>query len=322
MGSVVTWIAPPVPASFVIGVTVVDSRARTATGSCYVAVAATPAPTPTPGPLTITDDLQRTVTIEQTPERIVSLAPSVTEILFALDLGDKVVAVTDHCDYPEEAQTKPTVGGYFTTSLEVIIALDPDIVFTDGHDPVGAELEGLAVTMVVLQPQDIAGIFRDIELVGLITNKEQEAEELVDEMREHMVAVCAKTTRATEKPTVFYEIDATDPTKPWTAGPGSFMDTLMTLAGGENIVKESGAWQQISLEYIVDCDPDMIILGDHPWVSVEDVLSRLGAWQGLSAVQDEAIYPIDVDLVSRPGPRIIEGLEEMARIIHPELFSD
>ncbi|HUU63717.1 MAG TPA: ABC transporter substrate-binding protein, partial [Dehalococcoidia bacterium] len=116
-----------------------------ATFALALAIACTPPP---PGPGTITDDLGRTVNIEQVPQRIVSLAPNITEILFALGLGDKVVGVTEHCDYPEEAVSKPKVGGYFSTNLEAIIAQDPDIVFSDGHDPVCEQLEGLGVTMV------------------------------------------------------------------------------------------------------------------------------------------------------------------------------
>ncbi|MBE0415517.1 MAG: cobalamin-binding protein [Dehalococcoidia bacterium] len=279
-------------------------------------IACTP---PSPGPGAIIDDLGRTLNIEETPQRIVSLAPSITEILFALDLGDKVVGVTDYCDYPEEARAKPSVGGYFMTNRETIMAQNPDIVFSDGHDPVCAQLEELGVTMVVLQPKDIAGIFKDIELVGEITGKEAEAEELVAEMERRIGAVAARTAGA-ERPTVFYEIDASNPAQPWTAGQGSFIDALITLAGGENMVKVPPAWFQISLEEIIASDPDIIILGDYPIVSPEDVMNRPGAWQGLSAVQNGAIYPIDPDLTSRAGPRIVLGLEALAKIIHPELF--
>jgi iron complex transport system substrate-binding protein len=270
------------------------------------------------GPGTITDDLGRTVYIEETPQRIVSLAPSITETLFALDLGDKVVGVTEHCDYPPEALAKPRVGGYFTTSLELIIAQNPDIVFSDGHDPVNARLEGL-VPVVVLQPQDITGIYHDIALVGKIMGKKK-AEELTAEMKAKIASIESKTASVSEKPTVFYEIDGSDPSKPWTVGPGSFIDTLITLAGGENMVTVSQAYLQISLEEVVDADPDIIILGDYPWVSPEDVMNRSGAWQELTAVKNGAVYPINVDLVSRPGPRIADGLEELAKIIHPELF--
>ena len=271
-------------------------------------------------PRTITDDLGRTVNIKETPQRIVSLAPSITETLFALDSGNKVVGVTDACDYPPEALTKPKVGDYFSTNLETIIDQDPDLVLADGHDPVYAQLESLGITIVVLQPQDFAGIFGSIELVGEVTGKETEAERLIDEMKAHMAAISTKTASVSEKPTVFYEIDGSDPSKPWTAGPGSFIHTLITLAGGENMVSISEAYLQISLEEIVDVNPDIIILGDHPWVSPEDVMNRSGAWQEIIAVKNEAIYPINVDLVSRPGPRIVDGLEQMATIIHPELF--
>ncbi len=322
VGSTATWVAPAVTGTFTISVTVADGGTGTATASCYVAVAATSTPpsSPSPWPMEITDDLDRTVVIDEPPQRIVSLAPSITETLFALDLGNKVMGVTDACDYPEEAKSKPSVGGYFMTNLEAIIAQDPDLVLADGHDPVCAQLEGLGITMVVLQPQDFAGIFGSIELVGEITGKEMEAERLIDEMKTHMAAICTKTASVVEKPTVFYEIDGSDPSKPWTVGRDSFIHTLITLGGGENMVTVSQAYFQISLEEIVDADPDIIILGDHPWVSPEDVMNRLGAWQELTAVQNEAIYPINVDLVSRPGPRIIDGLEEMATIIHPELF--
>ena len=277
---------------------------------------------PPPGPGAITDDLGRTVNIEQIPQRIVSLAPNITEILFALGLGDKVVGVTEHCDYPEEAVSKPKVGGYFRTNLEAIMGQNPDIVFADGHDPVCEQLEGLGVTLVVLQPEDIAGILKDIELVGQITGKEAEAEDLTGEMKSRIADVTLITAAISERPTVFYEIDAAGMavTKPWTAGQGSFIDALITLAGGENIVKVSPAWLQFSLENIVASDPDMIILGDHPWITPEDVMNRPGAWQELSAVKNGAIYPIDPDIASRFGPRVVDGLEEMARIIHPELF--
>jgi|GEM_PF-360701 len=322
VGNTASWIAPAVAGAYTISVTVADSVTGTATASCYVTVEPTPTPTatPSPWPMEITDDLDRTVVIEQAPQRIVSLAPSITETLFALDSGNKIVGVTDACDYPEEAQSKPSVGGYFMTNLEAIVAQDPDLVLADGHDPVCTQLESLGITMVVLQPQDFAGIFGSIELVGEVTGKETEAERLINDMKTHMAAICAKTASVSEKPTVFYEIDGSDPSKPWTVGRDSFIHTLITLGGGDNMVTVSQAYLQISLEAIVDADPAIIILGDHPWVLPEDVMNRSGAWQEITAVKNEAIYPINVDLVSRPGPRIVDGLEQMATIIHPELF--
>lgn len=273
----------------------------------------------TSGPGTITDDVGRTVNIEEIPQRIVSLAPSITEILFALDLGNKVVGVTDYCDSPQEALDKSKVGGYFMTNLEAIMGQDPDIVFADGHDPVCDQLEELEVTMVVLQPEDIAGIFEDIEMVGEITDKEKEAEELVAEIEGRIDAVTTKTAEV-ERPTVFYVIDASEPSKPWTAGEGSFVDALIDLAGGTNIAATSGEWTQFSLEVLVSTDPDLIIVdASHGEALIPDFGSITG-WKEMSAVKSGEIHLIDGNLTSRPGPRIIDGLEEMARIIHPELF--
>ena len=271
--------------------------------------------------ITAVDDASRTVYIEQTPQRVVSLSPSITEILFAIGLGDKVVGVTEHCDYPEAARAKPKVGGYFTTSLEDIVAKDPDLILTDGYDPVMQQLEGLGIPMLVLQPEDIDGIFKDIDLVGKVMNKEEEAARLVDSLQQRLDKVAEIKASATSSPTVFYEIDATDPTKPWTTGPGSFADILISLAGGSNIVTESGSWLQLSLEKLLSANPDIIILGDYPYVTPKQVEERSGVWQDLTAVNLGKVYAVsDPSLTSRPGPRIIDGLEEIARMIHPELF--
>lgn len=268
----------------------------------------------------IIDDLERTVDIEEIPQRIVSLAPSITEILFALDLGDKVVGVTNYCDYPVEALNKPKVGDYFNTNLEAIVAQVPDVVFADGHDPVGDQLEGLGVTMVVLQPEDIAGILQDISLVGKITGMDEEAARLINEMKVHIAIVAVGTALAPERPTVLYVIDATDPAMPWTVGAGSFIDTMIALAGGENIVKVSQDYLQISLENVVASDPEIIIGTTSHGTSFLPDFGDLPVWKEMNAVKEGEIYLIEADLVSRPGPRIVEGLEEMAQIIHPELF--
>jgi iron complex transport system substrate-binding protein len=341
VGSQVNWVAPVESGTYAITVTVSDGKEGTATETCYVVVAAqTPAPTPTPTPtptLTPTpspeprqviDDLGRTVTLEEIPQRIVSLAPSNTEILFALNLGNRVVGVSDFCDYPEELLDKiddgeiQRVGSTWPGfSLETIVSLVPDVAFAIGEtvpDYVD-DLEGLGIPVVMLQPHNVAGIFGDIEIVGEITGKETEADELIDDMHEHMVSICATTATATTRPTIFYELDATNPALPWTAGSGTFIDILITLAAGDNIASVVEGWTTFSLEELIACDPDMIILGDYPWVSPQDVIAREG-WETLSAVQNEAIYSIDPDLISRAGPRIFDGLEELAEIIHPELF--
>lgn len=273
--------------------------------------------------VTVLDDAQRTVEIRGVPERIISLAPSNTEVLFALGLVDKVVGVTDLCDYPEEAQEIEKVG-FVEINLEKIVDLEPDLVLYIGG---AAQLEktqtmeDLGLTVLVLAPSDIEGIFADIELVGRTTGTEDEAVDLVSELRARMDEVLSRVAQAKRQPLVFYELDATDPARPWTAGPGSFIDALITMAGGVNLgASAEMEWAQFSTEEVIAQDPEIIILGDANYgVTAESVEERPG-WGVITAVKAGAIYPIDDTLVSRPGPRIVDGLEELARIIHPELF--
>jgi iron complex transport system substrate-binding protein len=281
----------------------------------------TPEATATPVPTEITDDLGRSVSISTTPQRIVSLAPSITEILFALGLGDKVVGVDDFSDYPEEATTIDSVGSPFPGfNLESLVGLQPDLVLSLPGEHV-AQLEAQEITVVVLQPESLDHLISNIEKVGAITDAEDEAKAVAKDMRDRIVAVTSKTKGA-ERPKVFYEIDATDPTKPWTVGPGSFVDSLITLAGGENIgTSGASAYFQINTEEIINANPDIIVLPDAQFgITVESVAARPG-WDSISAVKNNALFPIDdPNLTDRPGPRIVEGLELLAKIIHPELF--
>jgi len=273
-------------------------------------------------PGTYTDDMGRTVAIDQVPQRIVSHVPPITETLFALGLGEKVVGVSDYCDYPEEAKSKPSVGNYFNPSIENIVALDPDLVLTDGHSENIKQLDSLGIPYIVIDPKDIDSIFKDIELLGEITGTKKKAEELIKDMQDSINQVIA-LMEGVPKVRVFYIIDATDLTLPWTAGPGSFADSLITMAGGENIAAQAqGAWVQFSLEQIIDSDPEIIILpGKHGTAFTSpEVLEGHPAWREITAVKQDRIYIIDGDLVDGYGPRIVQGLEEMAKIIHPELF--
>jgi iron complex transport system substrate-binding protein len=275
-------------------------------------------------PGAITDDMGREVYLESMPQRIVSHVPSITETLFALDLGDSIVGVSDHCNYPEEATNKPKVGGYFTPSIERIVALDPDLVLTDGHVADIAQLEGLGIPYIVLQPKDIDGILSNIELLAKVTGTQKRAKELISDLEERIDAVAATVENA-PRPRVFYVYDATDPTKPWTAGPGSFLDALISLAGGENVAAQAhGPWIQFSMEELVNSDPEIIVVDAMMGTAVisPEEIKKITTWQGITAVKEDRIGVVDGDLVSRPGPRIVEGLEEMAQIIHPELFGD
>jgi iron complex transport system substrate-binding protein len=274
-------------------------------------------------PGTYTDDMGRGVTINQIPQRIVSFGPSITEILFALGLEEKVVGVSNYCDYPEAAKSKPKVGDAFGASLEKIVELEPDLVLTVKQEQLNNQLDALGVTFIVLDPEDIDGIFKDIELVGKITGTEKRAEELIEDIQDSMSQVNTLMDDTLEI-RVFYIVDGTDLTLPWTAGAGSFIDALITMAGGENIAGgTSGSWVQFNLEQIISADPEVIVIqtmiGGISTVSKEQ-LEAHSVWGETTAVKQGKIYFINGDLVSRPGPRIAQGLEEMAKIIHPELF--
>ena len=269
-----------------------------------------------------TDDMGRVVSISTQPQRIVSHVPGISEILFALGLGNRVVAVSDYCDYPPEAREKPSVGAYFEPSIETIISQAPDLVLTDGHSESIKGLSSLGVTFVVIDPKDLDGVLRDIRLLGQITGAEARAEALAGEMSARISEIVSQVEGAPRR-RVFYVFDATDLNNPWTAGPGSFANDLVTLAGGENIAAVAPApWVQFSIEAIVSADPEIIIADASMGtavVSLEELRAH-PAWQEMAAVKENRVYVVNGDLVNRPGPRIVQGLEAIAKIIHPELF--
>jgi len=270
-----------------------------------------------------TDDTGREIDIEKTPERIVSFGPSITEILFALDLDENIVGVSDFCDYPEEAQDKPKVGNSFSPSIEKIVELEPDIVMTVEHEQFNKELEDLGIPYVVLDPEDVKSILDSIRLAGEVTGKAKEGNRLADTI-EKTISSISNSVKDSDRLKVFFMVDGTDPNMPWTTGGKSFINDVINIAGGENIASEiEDDYTQLSIEKIVDADPDIIIIqtmmGGVPTIAVE-VLEQHPIWKQLKAVKDGNIYLIDGDIVSRPGPRIAQGLEEVARILHPDSF--
>lgn len=272
-------------------------------------------------PITITDDLGKQVTIEEVPQRIISLSPSNTEILFALGLGDRVVGVTNVCNYPPEAKEKEKIGGYSNPSLEKIINLKPDLILATFGNPgkLIDQLKKFDLPVVGLNPKTIEEIFGSIELVGKITDKEEKALELVENLRGRTEKVLAKTEKLTQeqRPRVLYVVWY----KPlWTAGSGTFIDELIQKAGGINIAGDLSGWPKMSLEAVIEKNPEIIIVGEgHPGGLIETVKAE-STLSETDAFKNNKIFIIDADIVSRTGPRIIDALEEMAKIIHPELF--
>lgn len=313
--------APPAPTA---------TTASPAPTTAPTAPAAEPTAAPTPAaqfaPVTLTDSLGRQVTLDAPPERIVSLAPSNTEIVFALGAGVKLIGRDEFSDYPAEALAVPSIGSlYPQVNTEVVVALKPDLVLAAGiTNP--DDVRALAKLGLTVYRTSIAGtladIFADILAIGKLTGRANEAEQLVAGLNGRVDAVTAKSARLADRPKVFYEVDATDTASPWTAGPGSFIDQMLTLAGGTNVGNVgTDQYFQISLEQLVAQDPAIIILGSATYggQTPELVATRVG-WDKIAAVTAKAVYPFDDNLVSRPGPRVVDGLEMLAKLIHPDLF--
>jgi iron complex transport system substrate-binding protein len=301
-------------------------------GLAGCAAPATPAPiataaaTPTTAPIVLTDGLGRTVTLPAPAQRVISLSPGNTEILYAIGAGSQVVGRDDYSDYPEEAKQATDIGGGFgELNTELILAQKPDLVLAGSLTPPEqlTALEGLGLTVFsVANPNDFPGLFDNIRLVAQLTGHTAQAQELNAGLQKRLAAVQQKLGTPANRPLVFYEIDATDPNAPWTPGPGSFVDRLITLAGGENLgAKLSNEWVQVSIEELIARNPQIILIGDAFWggVTLEDVRSRPG-WKTLPAIQNGQLFIFDDNLVSRPGPRLLDGLEAMAKLLHPELF--
>jgi len=281
--------------------------------------------------VTLVDYLGNVIVLDSPPERIVSLAPSNTEILFAVGAGDKVVGVTNYCNYPYnftawiEAGNMTSIGSHYSLAVEPIVALDPDLVIasTVGNSENVVNLKKLGYNVLVLETKTLDGLLKDILLVGRATGNEIKASNLVTEMRTRIDSVVNKVTNVTTKPKVYHEVWR-DPLR--SAGPGTFVDDLITLAGGENIFNDaSTSWPTISSETVIEKSPEVIFLPDNYMgeadlpLTIETIKDRAG-WNQITAVQNDAIYEIDGNTISRAGPRLVDALELIAKMVHPEIF--
>jgi len=265
-------------------------------------------------PITITDSAGEQVTINAAPTRIVSLAPSNTEILFALGLGEQVVGVTEYCDYPEAALEKETVGGFKTISTEKVVSLNPELILATGgvQAEVVQQLRGLNQKVVVIDSNNLEDIFSNIQLIGRITDRVGEAQTLVDGLQKRVGTVQTKG----ESPGVkLMYIVWGDPLM--VAGPDSLADDLIDKAGGVNIFADAATqYPTVSLESVINSGPEIIIASDNIGLELTD-LKDMAEWQKTPAVQNNRIYTVEADIVSRPGPRIIDALELFAGWIEP-----
>ena len=270
----------------------------------------------------IKDQLGRTVKIKKAPQRIISIAPSNTEILYALGLGYRIVGLDSFSDYPADAKTKTSVGSYSNPTIEKIVALNPDLILaTSIHQAkVIPILESMGFTVVGLDPKTVDEVLDSLTLVGKIAGVSEDADKVTAALRARIKAVTDKTASlaADKKPKIFYVV--------WynplmSSGNGTFQADLIQKAGGTNIAQSLSGWATISLETVIAANPDIMIAGDmsagganFAFINTEPRLVNT------AARKNNLIFTVNSDVASRPGPRIVDALEQFAKMIHPELF--
>jgi iron complex transport system substrate-binding protein len=295
-----------------IGLTACGSNTSTSSSASPSASAAS-------GPVTVTDGAGHTVTLQQPAKRIVSLAPANTEIAYAVGAGGKMVAGTSYDDYPAAAKSLPKVGDFSNPSVEKIASFNPDLVLATGGIQAGlrTKLESLGMKVYVVDPATYAGVMTDIANIGELAGTSAEAQKVVDTMKQAEATVQAKVGAAAKKST-FVEIYS----KPlMTAGKGTFISDMVGIAGGTNLGDSAGTgFPNFSSEVLLKDDPSVYIADSGSMSKPGDLSSRPG-YSSLTAVKDGQVYVIADDLIARPGPRLAEGLQQLARMIHPEAYT-
>ena len=290
----------------------------------HPAVAEASTVTAAPAGIHITDGLGREVNLSGPAQRVVSLAPSNTEILFAIGAGPQVVGRDHLSDYPDVAKSVTDIGStYEALNTEQIVSLKPDLVLAaEVNRPEQVKsLEDLGLTVYYLKnPTTLEEMYHNLEIVAQLTGHASEAASLIDSLKARVAAVDAKIAPINSRPSVFYELDATDPAKPYTAGKDTFITLLIERAGGHNIAADLESYPQLSLEQIVASNPDFIILGDAAYGTTPESVAARPGWSNLNAVKNHRVVAFDDNLVSRPGPRLVDALETLAKLLHPGLF--
>ena len=274
----------------------------------------------------ITDDRGITFDFAGPVDTMISLAPSNTEVIFFVEAGDKLIGRTDYCNYPEEASAVESIGGYWDPDKERVVVLNPDVVLaTDMHVSTGDVewLEAQGLTVVVLDPVDMDGVMDNISLVGTLTGNEAVADQKVGELEERIDYITEQTATLSEaeKPGVLH-VTWHDPL--WTVGSDNFLNTVIEMAGGTNIFTDVSGDVQVDIEQAVTRNPQVItVVGSHgsDTGSYDYVVAEDSPFNETDAYQNGRVFMVDGDIVSRPGPRIVEALELFAEFFYPEIFS-
>jgi iron complex transport system substrate-binding protein len=270
---------------------------------------------------TFTDEAGREVTFSFPPKKIVSLAPNITEILFSLGLDEEIVGVSIHCNFPEKAKSRVRVGSYISLDFERITSLKPDLIIATGAGNTREmvdRLEKLGFKTYVIFPKNFNDILQSVAHIGQVVNREKEARGIIEGMRKRSQRVI-ELTRDLPRPKVFIQIGDAPVV---TVGKGSFADDLIRLAGGENVAgKEKEVYPRFGMEEILKRAPEVIVISSmNPKADYQKTFQEWARWKTIPAVKNGRIHLIDSDLLDRPSPRIVDGLEELARVLHPGKF--
>lgn len=274
-------------------------------------------------PLTVKDATGKEFTFQKAPGKIVSVSPAETEALFAIGLGEQIAGVSDFDDYPAEAKSKPKMGGVTKPNTEAVIAAGADIVFTgvSMKKDVVEQMRGLGINMFKVEPKSLADAMNDVLLFGQITDHQEQAEKVVAKMKADMQKVqdAVKGLKPEQKKKVYIEFSPG-----WTVGKGEFMDELITLSGGVNVAGDTPGWNKISEENIIQANPNVIlysqgITDDKTKKTLEQIIRERSGWDKIDAIQKNQVIGLDSNVVSRPGPRLTDGLVAIAKAIYPDL---
>ncbi|EDS77877.1 periplasmic binding protein [Clostridium botulinum C str. Eklund] len=269
-------------------------------------------------PLKIKDSYNREVVINKEPKRIVSIAPNITETIFALGRGNKLVGRTDYCDYPKEVNNITSIGSLTQPNIEKIVELKPDVVIASTHfkKDVLTKLEKMNIKVVVLYgPETFDGVYDTINKVGEVMNAKSEANKLVLDMKKKVDSITDKVKNK-NKPKVYYVVSY-GKMGDFTSGGDTFIGNMIEMAGGNNVASDVKGWKY-SVEKLVEKNPDIIICSKY--FDAKKGIKETPGYKDLKAVKDGKLIEIDNNLPDRQGPRVVEGLEALAKIIHPEAF--
>jgi len=288
---------------------------------------AAPTEEPVPAPILATDDLGAEIVLAEPAQKIISISPSLTEILFSVGAGDRLIGRDSNSMYPEEAVAAVDLGGMWEgIPVEDFLAMEPDLILAGeiyAEDAI-QELRDLGLTIYWQKnPADFESLYKNISDIAVLTGTEDIADELIISMTDRVSELDDKLSSVDDIPLVFYELDASDPANPYTPGGGTFISFIISRAKGLNLGDSlEGSWVQVSSEELLAQNPDTILLADALYGITPEMVADRAGWNEIKAVVDGEIYPFDPFILSVPGPRLVDGFKQVAEILHPEVFDN